>query len=162
MLAESFRRKDKKWKEGGVGSSQGEEGRGKDEARGGVGGGGLLNDRFSVKHHSSQKKRLEEGRIFTHLLGWCRCHSSPRRLQRKAQPNTDMSLGVLIRPMKGNNRCEHLLFNGNRSSINQQARSTRGRPFTSVLLFDSRGAFLKSRTSENNKTNARSGRRMQN
>lgn len=41
MLAESFRRKDKKWKEWGVGSSQGEEGRGEDEARGGVGGGSV-------------------------------------------------------------------------------------------------------------------------
>lgn len=41
MLAKSFRRKDKKWKEGGVGSSQGEEGRGEDEARRGGWGGSV-------------------------------------------------------------------------------------------------------------------------
>lgn len=108
------------------------------------------------------EKRLGEEKIFTHLLGWCRCQSSQRRLQRKTHPNTDMSPSVLICLMKVNNGCKRQLFNRTRSSINQEPRSARGLLFTSVLLFDSCGAFLKSCTSENNKTNARSERRMQN
>lgn len=54
MLAESFRRKTRNGKKGVWAAVRAR--RGEDEARGGVGGGALLNDRFSVKHHSSQKK----------------------------------------------------------------------------------------------------------
>lgn len=101
------------------------------------------------------RERLEDNKIFTHLLGWRCRRSSRRRLQRKAHINTAWdspsariwwnSCGRLLF------FCFVLFFNENRSSRNQLPGSAGGRPFTSVLLFDNRGAFLKSCTSENNK-----------
>lgn len=117
---------DKKWKKVGVGGFQ-----------------------WSI---TAARERLEEdSKIFTHLLGWRRRRSSQRRLQRKAHKH-GMRLAVNAHLMKQlRTSAFFVCFNENRSSRNQPPRSAGGRPLTSVVLFDNRGAFLKSCTSENNK-----------